>query len=135
MPGRALIDNRAMHKNFEIGPGKDFASNLKRAIDETNSGKKGFSKVFGDAGTILGKHLFVLSAGSQPDFLVLAGPAFNATPYEEGVRIGFGQESLDANQRWTTIQVSRHSYLDAAESMGLRKYFFRVQNSSILQIS
>ena len=133
--GRALIDNLAKHKNFEIDQGKDFASNFKRAIDETHSGNESFSKVFGDAGTTLGKNLFVLSAGSQPDFLVLAGPAFNATSYEKGVCKGFEQESLDANQRWTSIQVSRHSYLDAAESMALRKYFFRVQNSSTLQIS
>ena len=133
--GRALIDNLAKHKNFEIDKGKDFASNFKRAIDETNSGNKDFSEVFGNAGATLGKNLFVLSAGSQPDFLVLAGPAFNATSYEKGVCEGFGQESLDANQRWTSIQVSRHSYLDAAESMALRKFFFRVQNSSTLQTS
>ena len=39
------------------------------------------------------------------------------------MRKGFEQASEDANQRWTSIQVSRHSYLDAAESMALRKYF------------
>ena len=55
--------------------------------------------------------MFVLSASSQPDFLVLAGPAFNATPFEESVCKGFEQASEDANQRWTSIQVSRHSYL------------------------
>ena len=130
--GRALIDNLAKHKNFEIDQGTDFASNFKRAIDETNSGNKGFSEVFEDAGKTLGENLFVLSASSQPDFLVLAGPAFNTTPFEESVRKGFEQASEDANQRWTSIQVSRHSYLDAAESMALRKYFCRVQKSSSL---
>ena len=76
--------------------------------------------MFGDAGTTL---LFVVSAGSQPDFLVLVDPALNATPYEEAVCESFEQESLDANQRWTSIQVSRHSYLDAVECMAFRKFF------------
>ena len=133
--GRALIDKLAKHKNFEIDQGADFASNFKRAIDETNSGNKGFSEVFEDAGKTLGENLFVLSASSQPDFLVLAGPAFNATPFEESVCKGFEQASKDANQRWTSIQVSRHSYLDAAESMALRKYFCRAQKSSSLKMN
>ena len=132
MSGGALIDKLTKQKNFEIDQGADFASNFKRAIDETNSGNEGFSEVFEDAGKTLGENLFVLSASSQPDFLVLAGPAFNTTPFEESVRKGFEQASEDANQCWTSIQVSRHSYLDAAESMALRKYFCRVQKSSSL---
>ena len=133
--GRALIDTLAKEKNFEIDQDTDFASNFKRAIDETNSGNKSFSAVFEDAGITLGRNLFVLSAGSQPDFLVLAGPAFKAMPYEEGVRKGFAQASKDTNQRWTKIKVSRHSYLEAAESMALRKYFCREYDSLNLQIN
>lgn len=91
--------------------------------------------MFEDAGITLGRNLFVLSASSQPDFLVLAGPAFKAMPYEEGVRKGFAQASKDTNQRRTTIKVSRHSYFEAAESMALRKYFCREYNSSTLQIN
>ena len=130
--GGALIDKLTKQKNFKIDQGAGFASNFKRAIDETNSGNEGFSEVFEDAGKTLGENLFVLSASSQPDFLVLAGPAFDTTPFEEGVRKGFEQASAYANQRWTSIQVSRHSYLDAAESMALRKYFCRAQNSQTL---
>ena len=133
--GRALINTLAKYKNFDIDPGTDFSSNLKQAVDEANSGNTGYSEAFGDAGITLGKNLFVLSTGSQPDILVLAGPAFKSTSYEEGVRKGFKQASKDANQHWTSIKVSRHSYLDAAESMALRKYFCRAYILPNLQIN
>ena len=84
-------------KKIEIDQGIDFASNCKRAIDETSSGNKGFSGVFEDAGITLGRNLFIISAGRQPDFLVLAGPVFKAISYEEGVREGFEQASKNAN--------------------------------------
>ena len=61
--GRAIIDTLAKNKNFEIDQDTDFASNFKRAIDETNTGNKKFSGVFEDAGKTLGKTcLFYLLA-------------------------------------------------------------------------
>lgn len=111
MSGRAIIDKLTTCTNFEIDHATDFASNFKRAVDETNNGNEDFWRIFEEAGATLGRNLFFLSVGSQPDFLVLAGPAFNATTYEEGVCKGFEQESAHANQQWTTIELNATAIL------------------------
>ena len=123
--GSAIITELIKRKNFKFDQKADFATNFRKAVDEANRGNRSFSEVFRESGKVLGRNLFFLSAGSQPDLVVLAGPARQARPYEEGVYQGFAEENDAAGEIWTSIEISQCTYTDAAENLALREYFYQ----------
>tara|TARA_B100001093_G_scaffold212596_1_gene204039 strand:+ start:1306 stop:2403 length:1098 start_codon:yes stop_codon:yes gene_type:complete len=123
--GRAIMTELTKHRSFEVDQEADFATNFQKAVDEANRGNQRFSEVFRESGKVLGRNLFFLSAGSQPDLVVLAGPVRQARSYEEGVYQGFEEENDAASETWTSIEVSKCTYIDAAENLALREYFYQ----------
>ena len=123
--GRAIMTELTKHRSFEVDLEADFATNFQKAVDEANRGNQRFCEVFRESGKVLGRNLFFLSAGSQPDLVVLAGPVHQARPYTEGVYEGFEEENDAAGETWTSIEVSKYTYIDAAENLALREYFYQ----------
>lgn len=123
--GRAIMTELTKHRSFEVDQEADFATNFQKAVDEANRGNQRFNEVFRESGKVLGRNLFFLSAGSQPDLVVLAGPVRQARSYEEGVYQGFEEENDAASETWTSIEVSKYTYIDAAENLALREYFYQ----------
>ena len=123
--GRAIMTELTKHQSFEVDQEANFATNFQKAVDEANRGNQRFGEVFRESGKVLGRNLFFLSAGSQPDLVVLAGPVRQAKPYEEGVYQGFEEENDAAGETWTSIEVSKYTYIDAAENLALREYFYQ----------
>lgn len=98
------------------------AEDLAALVAEAEAGNLPVYEAFTQAGRIMGRTLFALSAPVGPGQVILAGPIASATPYAAATREGLNEACLRAGLAPPPIILSRVDYLEAAERLALVEF-------------
>lgn len=121
--GQAVLDE-IERRGIATFHGQSVTERLTSAVDLANRNDGPCSRIFRKAGEALGGSLLPLTAAYLPDLIVLAGPTVTARPFHEGAIDGYTKAASGTDAETTDLIINRARYIDAAESLALRKYVY-----------